>query len=228
MINLRLINGSNYQINLDTEELKNHFDNRVNCTLEILHQFNNINYYDNFISKDDKIILDIGGNIGLFSIHVSPYAEKIITLEPTPSHYKLLTKLTSNFKNIHPMKLALSNKSGTERFYTCEANSTMNSLLTRGHKYFDVNSISLEDLIKNNNLKKINFAKIDIEGSEVIALNEEVIKFISDKIDKVLIEFHDVGDGLGYGHRTRFGEYFEKSNYKINYFGPDGLFAYKI
>ena len=227
MINLKLIDGSNYNISLDTDELTNHFNDRKNCTIEILHQFNALNYYNDFISKDDKIILDIGGNIGLFSIHVSPYAEKIITLEPTPSHFKLLTKLTSNFSNIIPMNLALSNKSGTERFYTCQANTTMNSLLSRGHIYFDVESISLKDLIIKNNLNKIDFVKIDIEGSEVIALNEEIISFISDKVNKILIEFHDAGDGLGYGHRSRFADIFQKYNYKVNYFGADGLFLHK-
>jgi len=227
MINIKLIDKSIYNLELDSDDLKNHFSDRKNCTLEILHQFNDLNYYDNFISKDDNIILDIGGNIGLFSIHVSPYAKKIITLEPTPSHFKLLTKITAKFNNIIPMNIALSNKSGTERFFTCQTNSTMNSLINRGHVYFDVESISLKDLIIKNDLNKIDFIKLDIEGSEVIALNEEVIAFISDKVKKILIETHDVGDGLGYGHRERFGEMFKNNGYKINYFGPDGVFAYK-
>jgi len=227
MINVKLIDGSTHTINLDTPELLNHFSNRKNCTIEILHQLNNIDYYNEFISKDDKIILDIGGNIGLFSIHVSPYAEKIITLEPTPSHFDILTKLTSEFKNIYPVNVALSNKSGTERFYTCDFNSTMNSLINRGSNYFDVKAMSLKDVIETHNLKKVDFAKIDIEGSEARALDEETINFISDKISKIFIEAHDVGDGLGYGHRVRFGDMLEKHGYKLKYFGEDGLFAYK-
>lgn len=226
-INLNLIDGSVYNINLESQDIRNHFADRRNCTLEILHQFNNLNYYNQFISKEDKVILDIGGNIGLFSIHVSPYAEKILTLEPTPSHFKLLTKLTSNFKNIQPINMALSNKSGTERFYTCDANSTMNSLINRGHNFFDVESISLKDLIEKNSLEKVDFLKIDIEGSEVIALNEDIINYISDKVKKVFIETHDVMDGLGYDHRLRFGDLLQKNNYQVSYFAQDVVFAQK-
>jgi FkbM family methyltransferase len=228
MINVKLINGSTHTINLDTPELLDHFNDTKNCTIEILHQLNNINYYNDFISKDDKIILDIGGNIGLFSIHVSPYADKIITVEPTPSHFDILTKLTSEFKNIQPINAALSNKSGTERFYTCDFNSTMNSLINRGSNYFDVKSVSFKDLMEMHDLKKVDFAKIDIEGSEVGALDKETINFISDKVNKILIEFHDVGDGLGFGHKVRFGDMLEKYGYKLNYFAEDALFVYKL
>jgi len=227
MVNLKLIDGSIIDLNLNSEDLQNHFNDRRNCTLEILHQFNDLNYYDKFISKEDKTILDLGANIGLFSIHASPYAEKIIALEPTPAHFKLLTELTSSFKNITPINLALSNKSGTERFYTCEDNTTMNSLINRNGNFFDTKSISLKDLIEEININKIDFIKIDIEGSEFIALDEESINYISDKVNKIFMEVHDI-DGSGFDrHREKFAELFKKNNFTVDRLGIDVLFAHK-
>ena len=45
MANLKLIDGSIIDLNLNSEDLQNHFNDRRNCTLEILHQFNDLNYY---------------------------------------------------------------------------------------------------------------------------------------------------------------------------------------
>ena len=68
---------------------------------------------------------------------------------------------------------------------------------------------------------------MDIEGSETIALSEDVIRSISDKVAKILIEFHEV-NGIGYTEqRAIFESIFTKYGYKTNHFGPDGLYCYK-
>jgi len=59
----KLIDGTVHTIDLNTGELLNHFNDRKNCTVEILHQFNDLDYYTQFITPDDKIILDLGGNV---------------------------------------------------------------------------------------------------------------------------------------------------------------------
>jgi len=82
---LKCNNGQIYTLNLDTPELIEHFNNPRCCTISILNQINN-NYYNRFIDITDNIILDLGANIGLVSIYMSSYANKIISIEPTPSH----------------------------------------------------------------------------------------------------------------------------------------------
>ena len=52
------------------------------------------------------------------------------------------------------------------------------------------NEININKIIKNNNLKKNLFLKIDIEGSEYEIL-EDLISF-RDSINGLIIEFHDV------------------------------------
>jgi FkbM family methyltransferase len=224
---MKLIDGSNYTIELPTEELQKHFNDRNNCTVEILHQFNELSWYSEYLTKDDKIILDLGGNIGLFALHVTPWAEKIVTVEPTPSHYDLNTQLTREFKQIERIQAAISNTTGQMTFYTFPSNTTMNSLINRGGDSFAVDCITIPDLIEKLGLDHVDFIKLDIEGSETIALNEGIIKSISDKASKILIEFHEV-NGIGYTQqREIFEQIFIKYGYQIKHFGPDGLYCYK-
>ena len=226
--NLKLIDGSIITIELNSLELENHFNDTRNCTKEILTQFNDQDYYNKFIDKNDKIILDLGANIGLFALHISPWAKKIYCVEPTPNHFNLLTKLTESYSNINRIQGAISDKTGTDIFYSFFSNTTMNSLINRGENSFEVNSYSIKDLIQSLKLKKVDFIKMDIEGSETIALNEDVISFMSNIVSKILIEFHEVG-GVGYTEqRAIFEQIFIKYGYEIKHFGPDGLFCLKL
>jgi FkbM family methyltransferase len=224
---MKLIDGSNYTINLPTEELRRHFNDHNNYTVEILHQFNELSWYSEYLTKDDKVILDLGGNVGLFAIHVTPWAERIVTVEPTPSHYDLNTQLTGEFKQIERIQAAISNTTGQTTFYTFPSNTTTNSLINRGGDSFTVDCITIPDLIDKLGLDHVDFIKLDIEGSETIALNEGIIKSISYKASKILIEFHEVG-GIGYTQqREIFEQIFIKYGYQIKHFGPDGLYCYK-
>jgi len=223
----KLINGQTHTIELATQELRNHFDDNHNCTKEILHQFNNLDYYTQFITPDDKIILDLGGNVGLFAIHVTPWAEKIITVEPTPSHFALNEQLTSQFNNITRLQAAVSNITGTTKFFLFESNSTMNSLIDRSGNFIMVDTITIPDIISKFKLKTVDFIKIDIEGSETIALDEHIISILSTKVAKILIEFHEV-NGISYEmQRDRYEPIFQKFGYETKQFGPDGLFCNK-
>jgi FkbM family methyltransferase len=223
----KLIDGSIYTINLDTQEMVNHFNNPQNCTNEILHQFNELSWYSNYLTKEDKVIIDLGGNIGLFALHVTPWAERIITVEPTPSHMALNRHITGKFSNVVHLEAAVSDKTGKVNFFAFDSNTTMNSLINRGGASFSVECITIPDLIEKYNLERVDFVKIDIEGSETIALNEQVIDFMSKRVSKILVEFHQVGR-IGYSEqRSIFENLFTKYGYQTTHFGPDGLFCSK-
>jgi FkbM family methyltransferase len=223
----KLIDGSMYTIELNTQELINHFNNPANCTKEILHQFNELSWYSEYLTSDDKIILDLGGNVGLFALHVTPWAEKIITVEPTPNHMELNKQIMSKFSNVIHLQAAVSDKTGQIPFFTFGSNTTMNSLINRGGNHFMVDCITIPDLIEKYNLDHVDFIKLDVEGSETIALNKDVIEYMSNKVSKILIEFHEV-NGIGYTEqRSIFEKIFIEYGYEIKHFGPDGLYCFK-
>ncbi len=135
--------------------------------------------------------------------------------------------ITGKFSNIIHLQAAISDKTGQIPFFTFGSNTTMNSLINRGGNYFMVDCISIPDLIEKYNLDRVDFIKLDIEGSETIALNEDIIKYMSNKVSKILIEFHEV-NGIGYTEqRSIFENIFIKYGYETKYFGPDGLYCFK-
>jgi FkbM family methyltransferase len=222
---IKLIDNSVYSIILEDQDLLNHFEIPNNYTEAILDQFNNFNYYQDFISESDKVILDVGANVGLFALYVSPIADKIICIEPTPSHFNLLTKLTKDISKIERINGALSNTTGEANFYTSISNTTTNSLISRDvDQVLTVKSYSLKDLVETTKLGKVDFVKMDIEGGEYIVLDEETLQYISENIPKILIEFHDCQHT---NHALRYIEMFKNLGFEANHFHWDSVFFYK-
>ena len=233
--NIKMIDGTDYVINLETPELEKHFNGWNNYTKEILEHFNSKNYYEDFVNQEDKNILDLGANVGLFALYVAPWAEKIVCVEPTPSHFNLLESLTKNFNNIDCIPAAVSNMTGAITFYDSPTNTTMNSLIPRDGGSFQVDGYKLSDLVEKTGFDKVHFIKMDIEGSEYTVLDEETISYIGENIPKILIEFH--GDPRNtkyaniYDHINKtipdYIELFKNMGYEVNHFNWDSIFCHK-
>ena len=97
----------------------------------------------------------------------------------------------------------------TVSFYTCNANSTQNSLVKGegtavGESPPDENKVTVRgvtlrsSVLNEYNIDHVDFCKIDIEGSEMIAITEETLKPVYDKIDRMFIEVHSTYSGSRY------------------------------
>ena len=109
--------------------------------------------------------------------------------------------------------LAVTGKIGYIDFFTSKLNNGGHSIYsTDSKKAAKVKSTTLSDIFKINNLKKINYLKIDAEGSEYdILLNTpaEIIR----KVDKIVLEYHDY---LHHGHDYKeLKEYLEGNGFKV-------------
>ena len=184
-------NGNKLELKEDDEDVKKYLYDNKHCAQIIVDQINNQRIYDNYLSnKKDLIILDIGANIGLFTLYAKDSASRVIAVEPTESHHYIFDKLTEDCTNVELSKVALSGEDGPITFYICEDNLTMNSLVNKKSKSVEVDGLCLESLLNKYNLDHVDFCKIDIEGSEMIAITEETLKPVFDKIDRIFIEVH--------------------------------------
>lgn len=197
MTKLTTITGKEIELHITTEHSKWHFDTPQNYTKEILEEWKEQPFKD-FISKEDKIILDIGANVGLFALHVMPYVNRIICVEPTESHNKVFKDLTDPFNEYddyngrHKVTLessALHSYTGTVGYHIESVNFTMNRVNVSGLG-IEVPCITLFDLCKKYDLTHIDFCKIDIEGSEDLAITVETVRPVNQIIDKFSIELH--------------------------------------
>ena len=125
-------------------------------------------------------VLDLGANIGWYSLiaarKIGSYG-KVFAFEPDSFTYDLLLShiKLNNYKNITAVKKAVSDKEGTETFYSYHftPRDGKSGFYPRDYKYepkiTKVETVRVDKFLENFN-GKINVVKMDIEGAEFKAL----------------------------------------------------------
>lgn len=178
-----------------SDRFKEHYNNRATFAHIILDQINN-QMYDSLLTGEEKVIIDIGGNVGLFSIWASDVAEKIYSIEPTKNHTDTFKELVSvlGINNIDVFKAAITDVTKEFELFTNSNNTTMNSLVFSDHSTGSIGSVQgygLNDFLLINNIESVDFIKMDIEGSEMKVIPSEQFKIAVPKIKKIFVEVHD-------------------------------------
>lgn len=128
------------------------------------------------IVKPGDVCLDIGANVGYFSVLMSALAGdkgRTIAVEPTPRIAKLL-RLTSrvNGPGFEVAELALAAREGMLQLQIPEESFGEASIIERADKLVvpktsvDVRTATLDNLLAELNVKKVDIIKMDVEGAE--------------------------------------------------------------
>lgn len=178
---------------LSSPEVKKHFNDSSSYANVVLDQINNDRIYDQYFkSIENGIIVDCGANIGLFSLYAFDVNNTVYAIEPTPTHFEKLEHLTKSFSNIKKFQQALGPENGPVTFYMCPNNSTMNSIANEYGNKITVDGIRLDTFLEKNGIDHVDFLKMDIEGSEMLALTKEIITNVKSKVKQWFIEVHVV------------------------------------
>jgi FkbM family methyltransferase len=162
---------------------------------EILQEIYQDKVYQPFLEdKKDLTIMDVGANIGLFTLYASQFAKKIYSVEPAGTHMEVLSTMVryNNLKNVTTIKKALSHENGTADFYHSE-NVTMyslNKLVDNTNEKETVETITIDKLFKDYGIEHIDFMKLDVEGAEGLIVGSKGFKSVAKKIDTVVLEWH--------------------------------------
>jgi FkbM family methyltransferase len=126
-----------------------------------------------FEINSQDIVLDIGAQVGIFSVFASKFAKegKIFSFEPVPENFEGLKEniRINDSKNITPLQVAISDRKGTKNLFISEnsgGHSFYESISRGSGKKVKVSTISLNDFIKENKIKKVDYLKMDCEGAE--------------------------------------------------------------
>jgi len=187
-----------YNIETDDAEIVDWF-NRPDVTMTdcILDQLNTDRLYDPVLAnKENLIMLDVGANIGLFSLYAQDSAKQIICLEPTPVTLGILEKLTAGIDCIKIAPVALSDSDGEITFYINE-NPTINSVVNQAGTEVRVQARTIETVLREQALDWVDFVKCDIEGSEMLAITKATIDPVKNKIGSWFIEVHQTNGNTG-------------------------------
>jgi FkbM family methyltransferase len=151
--------------------------------------------YDFLVEKEPEVIIDAGANIGLASVFFAnkyPNA-KIIAIEPEESNFGMLEKNATQYSNIYTVKAALWNS-------ICELDLFggygdwgfrlgMDKKESRMKKQNLTKTVTIEKIIKDFDIDKIDILKIDIEGSEREVFNSSSAWI--NKVNSIITELHE-------------------------------------
>jgi FkbM family methyltransferase len=144
--------------------------------------------------RSDDVVIDLGANIGYFSLIASKYIGSkghVFAFEASPKVYELLCKNCSlSNKNISPFNLAVADQEGTLKFNLPQnpQEQGSGSLSKNNMGDIEVESLSIDRFAQTEKITRLDLIKMDIEGAEIKALlgMKEVI---SKYKPKILFEF---------------------------------------
>jgi FkbM family methyltransferase len=147
---------------------------------------------EDFELKDDYIVVDAGANVGTFTLLAASKVTKgrIYSIEADKNEFKrLIDNMKANdFHNITPLNIALTDIVGQVIMSNGKVTSVGKGKIPRYTYEGSCNSITINELIKEYNIPKIDFLKIDIEGSEFVLFKDTDWL---DKVKTIVIELHD-------------------------------------
>lgn len=142
--------------------------------------------------ENDSIIVDIGANIGAFSLYCAFFNGcTVYSFEPDKRNFELMLeniRINGLEERIYPFDKAVSDISGIKKLY--KSISMSHSLNVVSDTYVDVESITLRDILITNDIKKVDYLKLDCEGGEYdILYNTDSETFA--KVKNILLEYHN-------------------------------------
>jgi FkbM family methyltransferase len=166
-----------------------------------------------FEIRPTDVIVDIGANMGVFALWAAPQAidGRVICIEPTQVIECLELSVSQNhLRNVSVVKCAISDKPGTlelmeypgftavthsANFQPAHWGQFFINLLWRKHRTEPVRTScqcrTLEDVLSEQNVEKVDLLKIDCEGGEY-AIFESVSDTVLGRISRIVMEFHEL------------------------------------
>ncbi|MDA4125984.1 MAG: FkbM family methyltransferase [Thaumarchaeota archaeon] len=189
-------------------------------------------YEKKFSPHPGDIILDVGANIGIFTLKASKQVGalgKVVSFEPAPNNYSVLDHNVkrNHLTNVKTFPYAISDKEEGSRPFRVYSDHLKNSFFERedGGKMTScvrVTIATIDSMVASLNLDHVNFIKIDVEGADA-----EVIRGAKNTLDHfhpaIAMECHNWSPGsLG------IDEILKSAGYAIDVkeSGPDRRMVY--
>ena len=178
-------------------------------------------HFCNFLKKivgGGICVFDVGANKGEYTkmlMEIFPDS-KIHCFEPAAETYRLLIEHIGTNENVVLNNFALGDQVQASRLYYDRKGSSLASLYHRQLDYFDIDFSqsemvdvgTLDDYCEKNQVMKIDFLKMDIEGNEFKALQGASHLLEEKRIDVIQIEF----GGCNIDSRTYFRDFWNLLN----------------
>jgi FkbM family methyltransferase len=124
-----------------------------------------------------KVFVDVGANFGVYTLVASQLAGaagKVIAIEPTAQSFATLRQniALNRFANVRAFQVALTQKRGKAWLYHGwdPVGNSLGMDPLGGEEGEEVQTESLDDLLEENSIDRVDAIKIDVEGAEELVL----------------------------------------------------------
>lgn len=164
------------------------------------------------VRKGDEVVVDLGANYGMFSLHASRLApnSKIIAVEPFPSTFRRLQETMVSNKLDDRVKIMQVAVVGEAREVLIDDNPDLPSHARKisGSSGVKVEGLTLPMLFERFRLNRVDLLKVDVEGAEYELfsnLTSDDLKIVS----RIGLEYHE-----GYNSESLF-KYIESLGFRV-------------
>lgn len=148
-------------------------------------------------NQESLVIFDVGANIGEYALLVAKAFQDIPTeihaFEPSAATFQKLVHNTQNYKNIHCWNFGFGQTASNAKLFSTEPLSVRASLFTGDStlqlQSEDVKITTLDAFCQEHGIQRIDFLKIDTEGSEYDVLQGARNLLVDGKVSALQFEF---------------------------------------
>jgi len=170
------------------------------------------------VRADDEVILDLGANVGIFTLYAARTAPqaKVFSVEPFPSTFRRLVATVRNHhldSRVTCLNYAATGASGVRLMPGGQGPSQRQALVPAASMASgtEVMGKTIESMLEENHLLHVDLLKMDIEGSEYEVLLSTPPRVLS-RIDRIALEYH--GDSAPYSRQQLF-DHLEQAGFKV-------------
>lgn len=178
------------------------------------------------VRATDRVILDVGANIGLFTLYAARFARhaRVFSFEPFPATFSRLLATVHDHHldtRVTCLNYAATGAGGVRVMRDGPVPSQRRALASPSNSAdgIQVQGKSLEEILDENDLFRVDLLKMDIEGSEyevLLSAPPHVLK----RFDRIALEYH--GDSAPYSKQQLF-DYLRQAGFTATWDVCDGL-----
>jgi FkbM family methyltransferase len=166
------------------------------------------------------IVVDVGANVGVFSLFAARFANLVYSLEPASSNFSRLVQNVSGTGNVVPLRCACAAQDGEATLDLSGLPVTF-SLMTKSSSGVaeSVRVISLETLFEQHKIERCDFLKLDCEGAE-FEIILDTAPSVFNRVQRIVMEYHDHLSEY-FSHRDLV-EKMQSLGFRIMEYNPNG------
>jgi FkbM family methyltransferase len=150
--------------------------------------------YMKSIIQPGMTFVDVGANIGYFTLLAASQGAHVVAYEPTRAVFERLREnvALNGFDDVTVVNAAVAEKRGTLTLYESTNDPEANNLFGDGDHPVEVATICLDDDLAEHGVEKVDLLKVDVEGAEPLVLAGAIRLLRSTAAPTIVMELNPV------------------------------------